>query len=502
MPTSAQAVNASVSAALGAVPMNSLYIDGAWVEPLDRETIQVLNPATEKVIGSIVDADQADVDNALAAARSAFPAWSRRPVAERLTYLDAIADAIADHGEELAVLASTEIGMPLTESRAVQVALPVAVLRSTADAARRLDWEYRDVSGSTVLREPVGVAVGITPWNFPIHQLVAKLAPALAAGCTVVLKPAELTPLNALYLAVLCDFVSLPAGVVNLVTGRGSTTGEMLVQSDDYDIVSFTGSLAVGRHIGAVAGAKVVRATLELGGKSPAVVLDDVELDVAVRTTVKNCFTNAGQKCNAPTRLIVPEDLRGQAVAIAAAVAREYVLGDPLESSTTMGPLASAVQRDKVLSFVDGARSRGATVLGGTATGDCGYFVRPAIISDVVDNDPVVREEIFGPVLVVLGHQGEDDAVRIANDTPYGLSAEVWSGDPARAARVARRIRAGQIRINGVRSPSPPVAPFGGYKLSGIGRELGPFALEEFLEIKAVLGDPVQKEETTQCAQQ
>ncbi|GAB93710.1 putative aldehyde dehydrogenase [Gordonia rhizosphera NBRC 16068] len=481
------------------VPDNSLFIGGRWIAPTDRETVPVVNPATGATIGSIVDGEQSDVDAAFAAARDALPGWSATSPGNRADLLDSLADTIHDHADELAVLASTEIGMPIAESRAGQAALPEAVLRSTADIARSMKWEYLDASGSTVIREPVGVVLGITPWNFPVHQIVAKLAPALAAGCTIVLKPAELTPLNALFLAGLCATAGIPSGVVNVVTGRGSTTGEKLVRSTDYDLVSFTGSLAVGRHIGSVAGDRVVRATLELGGKSPAVVADDADLEIAVRTTVKNCFTNAGQKCNAPTRLIVPEIDRARATEIAVSAARDYVLGDPLDAATTMGPLASPAQRDKVLGYVAGARSRGATVSGGEPLH--GLFVRPAIITDVAEDDPVARDEIFGPVLVILGHRGDADAMRIANDTPYGLSAEVWSSDVVRASNLARQIKAGQIRINGVRTPQPPIAPFGGYKASGLGRELGPFALDEYLEVKAVLGNHVSGEEAS-CAQQ
>lgn len=475
------------------VPMNSIFIGGQWVTPEGRDLIPVDNPATSEVIGSIVDADCSDVHAAFTAARTALPAWSDLTADQRADHLDALADALHKYGDDLATLASREIGMPISESRAVQAGLPEAVLRSTADVARHFAWNYVDASGSQIIREPVGVVLGITPWNFPVHQIVAKLAPALVAGCTIVIKPAELTPLNALFLARLCAEVGIPAGVVNVVTGRGSTTGEMLVQSDGYDLVTFTGSLTVGRHIGAVAGQRVVRATLELGGKSPAVVLDDDGLVDAVRTTVRNCFTNAGQKCNAPTRLIVPEEARARATEIAVAAANEYVIGDPLDEATTMGPLASAAQRDKVLGYVEGAKSRGATVAGGTPVD--GLFVRPAIITDVEEHDPVVQDEIFGPVLVILGHHGEDDAVRLANDTPYGLSAEVWSSDASQAQRVVRRIKAGQVRVNGVRSPRLPIAPFGGYKASGLGRELGPFALEEFLEIKAVLGRTDEPEE-------
>ena len=471
------------------VPQDAVYVGGDWLHPTDGGSVEVLDPATEEVIGRVPDSSPAVGAAAVAAARAALPAWSRRSPAERASFLDALADALEAHAEQLAVLASTEIGMPLRESRAVQAALPAKVLRSTAGIARSYEWERRDASGSTVVREPAGVVLGVTPWNFPVHQIVAKLAPALAAGCTLVLKPAELTPLNAVFLAGLCDLVGLPPGVVNVVTGTGATTGEALLQHGGWDVVSFTGSLAVGRHVGAVAGQRVLRATLELGGKSPAVVLDDAGLEEAVRTTVRNCFTNAGQKCNAPTRLVVPEDQRAEAVEIAVAAAGSYVLGHPLDEATTMGPLASEAQRRKVLGHL--AATAGRVVTGGPAVEfERGFFVRPAVVTDLPDDDPIVRQEVFGPVLCVQGHRGEDDAVRRANDTEYGLSAEVWSGDPARAAAVARQIRAGQVRVNGVRTPELPVSPFGGYKASGLGREMGPFALEEFLEVKAILGDP------------
>ncbi|MDV6230598.1 aldehyde dehydrogenase family protein [Rhodococcus cercidiphylli] len=476
------------------IATSGFYINGAWSTPGNRTALAVINPATEVVIAHVLEAEQSDIDDAFAAARAALPTWSATPVTERADLLDRLADAIEQRGDELAVLASTEIGMPLSQSRGVLVSLPVEVLRSTAQIGRELRWEYTDASGSTIVREPVGVVLGITPWNFPVHQLVAKLAPALVTGCTIVLKPAEITPLNALFLAGLCDGVGIPAGVVNIVTGRGASTGELMVQSKAYDLVSFTGSLAVGRHIGSVAGEQITRATLELGGKSPAVVLDDADLEASVRTTVANCFTNSGQKCNAPTRLIVPAESLDRAVGIASLAADAYVLGDPLDGTTTMGPLASDVQREKVLDYLDGARNRGATVHGGGRPDgyDSGYYVRPAIVSAVAEDDPVVTDEIFGPVLVILGHHGDDDAIRIANDTPYGLSAEVWSNDPDRAAALARRIRAGQVRINGVRSPHPPVAPFGGYKASGLGRELGQYGVEEFLETKAVLAHRTQ----------
>ena len=473
------------------LPHDAVFIDGQWERP-GGESVAVLNPATEEIVGSVPESGAKTCTRAMVAARGALSAWSGTTPDDRASYLDALADAFETHAEQLARLASSEIGMPIAESRAVQAALPAKVLRSTASIARRFPWETRDESGSTVLREAAGVVLGITPWNFPVHQIIAKLAPALAAGCTLVLKPAELTPLNAVFVARLCEEVGLPAGVVNLVTGSGAGTGEALVRGGGYDVVSFTGSLMIGRHIGSIAGEQVIRATLELGGKSPAVVLDDADLETAVRTTVRNCFVNAGQKCNAPSRLLVPESRRAEAVAIALEAADAYVLGDPLDEDTTMGPLASAEQRNKVLGILESARLEGAVVAGGENPGlDCGFFVRPAIVTDVREDARVVREEVFGPVLAVLGHSNEDDAVRMANDTEYGLSAEVWSGDEARAARMARRIHAGQVRVNGVRTPALPVSPFGGYKRSGLGREMGPFALEEFLEVKAILGDPV-----------
>ncbi|MFZ7088801.1 aldehyde dehydrogenase family protein [Curtobacterium sp. RRHDQ10] len=488
---------AVVSADPVVVPDRSVFIGGGWVSPADERPLAVVDPATEQVIGTVLDASSGLAQRALRDAREAWTGWAALHPSARADLLDRLADELEAHREELATLSSREIGMPLRESGAVQVDLPVKVLRTTADIARAFAWDTRDASGSSIVREPVGVVLAITPWNFPVHQIVAKLAPALAAGCTVVLKPAELTPLGALFLAELGRRAGLPAGVFDVVTGTGATTGEALLQDETWDVVSFTGSLAVGRHVGAVAGGRIKRATLELGGKSPAVVLDDADLDTAVRTTVKNCFTNAGQKCNAPTRLIVPRESLAEAVRVAVSAAEAYVLGDPLDPATTMGPMVSAGQRAKVLGFVDAARAAGATIAtGGVAVDGTGWFMRPTIVTDVGEQDDIVRQEVFGPVLVVQGHDGPDDAVRMANDTPYGLSSEVWSGSSARARDLARCIRAGQVRVNGVRTPALPVSPFGGYGESGLGREMGPFAIEEYLEVKAVLGDPVPDDGT------
>jgi aldehyde dehydrogenase (NAD+) len=474
-----------------AIPERSVFVGGGFRE-LDGPGVAVVNPATEEEVARVASAGAEIVDEVMAAARRGFEIWSRVPAAERADALDRIADVMERRGAELAAIATAEIGTPIRDARAGQVDLPVRVLRSTAVIAREFPWEARDAAGSTVVREPTGVVLAITPWNFPVHQIVTKLAPALACGCSFVLKPAEITPLTALFVAEVCREAGIPPGVVNVVTGRGSVLGEALLRSSGFDVVSFTGSLEVGRHIGAVAGDAIVRATLELGGKSPALVLPDADLATAVETTVRNCFVNAGQKCNAPTRLLVPMDRADEAAALAAAVADAYVIGDPTDERTTMGPMVSSAQRDIVSGFLQGAVEDGARVVtgGDRSRWDRGWFITPAIVADAARDARIAVDEVFGPVLTVLGYAGEEDGVALANDTEYGLSSEVWSGDDARAAAVARRIRAGQVRVNGVRTPSLPVSPFGGYKRSGLGREFGAFAFDEFVEIKAILGDP------------
>ncbi|RFA10379.1 aldehyde dehydrogenase [Subtercola boreus] len=474
------------------LPERSVFIDGSFRE-VDGATAAVVNPATEETIATVASVGAEIVESVLAAARRGFETWSRTSVSDRADALDRIADAMERHGAELAAIATSEIGMPIRDARAGQVDLPVRVLRSTAAIAREYPWDRRDGAGSSIVREAAGVVLAITPWNFPVHQIITKLAPALAAGCSIILKPAELTPLTALFVAALCDEAGIPRGVVNVVTGRGSVLGEALLQSRGYEVVTFTGSLAVGRHIGAVAGDAIVRATLELGGKSPAIVLADADLQTAVETTVRNCFVNAGQKCNAPTRLLVPRERTDEAAQIAARVAESYVIGDPTKESTTMGPMVSAAQRDIVSGFLGDAAEQGARIVTGGERDrwNRGFFISPAIVSNASRDSRIAVDEVFGPVLTVLGYDGEADAVTLANDSEYGLSAEVWSADPGKASAVARQIRAGQVRINGVRTPALPVSPFGGYKRSGLGRELGVFALDEFVEIKAVLGDPI-----------
>jgi aldehyde dehydrogenase (NAD+) len=454
------------------------------------EGLAVLNPATEEVLDSIPLGSAADVDAAVDRAADAFPDWAATPLEERLGYLSALAAELERRAEDLATLITSEVGTPLAECRAAQVALPIAVLRDTVVVATGHPWRER-CGHSEVWREPAGVVGAITPWNFPLHQIVAKLAPALAAGCTVVLKPSEVAPLNALVLFDALKAVGLPPGVANLVLGTGPVVGEAVASHPGVAVVSFTGSVRAGTRVAEVAARNVTRVALELGGKSPNVILADADLDQAVPAAVGQAFVNAGQACIALSRMLVPADRLADAEALAGAAAERVIVGDPFAPSTTMGPVVSAAQRDRVTGFVTRAVADGARVLSGGPGApvglDRGFFVRPSVLGGVSNAMPVSREEVFGPVLVLLPYGDEDEAVAIANDTPYGLSAGVWSSDPDHARQVAARLRAGQVKINGARTRDHIRAPFGGYKRSGIGRDLGPFGLDEFLEIKAVL---------------
>ena len=454
------------------------------------ERLAVLNPATEAVIDTVPLGSAADVDAAVDRAGDAFPAWAATPLPERLGYLTALAGELERRAEELTALITSEVGTPLAECRAAQVALPIAVLRDTVAVAAEHPWRER-CGRAEVWREPAGVVGAITPWNFPLHQIVAKLAPALAAGCTVVLKPSEVAPLNALVLFDALKAVGLPPGVAQLVLGTGPVVGEAIVAHPGIDVVSFTGSVRAGTRVAEVAARNVTRVALELGGKSPNVILPDADLETAVPSAVAQAFVNAGQACIALSRMLVPADRLADAEALAAAAVQRIVVGDPTAPATTMGPVVSAPQRERVQHFVTGAIADGARVLAGGPGApdglDRGYFVRPTVLSGVTNTMTVSREEVFGPVLVLLAYHDEDEAVALANDTPYGLSAGVWSADADHARHVAGRLRAGQVKINGARTRDHIRAPFGGYKRSGIGRELGPFGLDEFLEIKAVL---------------
>jgi aldehyde dehydrogenase (NAD+) len=466
---------------------NAFFIDGRWVPVDGRDTLAVVDPATEEQIASVPAGTEQDVDDAVAAARAAFEGWASRPAAERATLLSAAADALDARTDEIARLITSEMGTPLWFSTAVQVGNPVRVLRSYATALETYEWDEQ-IGNSLVVKEPIGVVGAITPWNYPLHQVVAKVAAALAAGCTVVLKPSEVAPLSAFALAEVFEQVGLPAGVFNLVTGVGPVVGEALAAHPDVDMVSFTGSTAAGKRVQAVGAETVKRVALELGGKSAFIVLDDADLAKAVKVGLGNCFINGGQTCTAWTRMLVPADRYDEALELCREAASRYTVGDPTAEGTKVGPLANANQYKKVRDFIDAAVADGArVVVGGSERPqglDRGYYVQPTVLADVRPGSRVEQEEVFGPVLAVIPYSDEDEAVRIANGTPYGLAGGVFSGDQERAVAVARRMRTGMVDVNGGRFN--PLAPFGGYKQSGNGRGLGVYGLEEFLEVKSL----------------
>ena len=463
-----------------------LFVGGGWVEPASADVIELVNPATEEVMGHVPDGSGADVDRAVTAARSAFEGWAATPVAERAGLVEAMHGVLVSRLSEIGLLVAEEVGCPLPFATLVQVGGPLMVMGSLAEVARTFAFE-EEVGLSLVVREPVGVVAAITPWNYPLLQVVQKVAAALAAGCTIVLKPSELAPLTAFALADAAAEVGLPPGVLNLVTGRGGV-GEALVGHPDVDLVSFTGSSAVGARVAAVAAGALKRVVLELGGKSANVVLDDADLEEAVQAGVRQCFMNAGQTCVAWSRMIVPRHLEKEAAELAADVAASYVLGDPLAADTTMGPVITAGQRARIRAAIEAGVGEGAALIaGGSGAPDGlarGFFVRPTVFAGATNRMALARDEIFGPVIALIPHDGDDDAVAIANDSPYGLHGAVFSTDRERALAVGRRMRTGMVGING--GGFDALAPWGGYKQSGVGREQGRFGLEEFLEVKAV----------------
>jgi aldehyde dehydrogenase (NAD+) len=469
------------------IDRDKVYIDGAWVPSTGKGTIDVVNSTTEEVMGRIPAGTADDVDKAVQAARKAFETWSTTSVEERAKYLTRITEGLQARMDEIATLVSQEVGMPKSLSLLVQAGLPLMDFQNTATLINDVQFEEQ-VGNSLVVREPVGVVGAITPWNYPLHQVAAKVAPALAAGCTVVLKPSEVAPLNAFVLAEIIDEVGLPAGVFNLVTGTGDVVGEAMSAHPDIDMISFTGSTRAGKRISEVAAATVKRVTLELGGKSPNVILDDADLEKAVADGVAKAFLNSGQTCSALTRMIVPRSKLAEVEAIAKATAEAFTPGDPFGENTRLGPLVSEAQRERVRGYIQKGQDEGARLVTGGAASpeglEQGYFVQPTVFSDVTTDMTIAQEEIFGPVLSILPYDDEDEAVRIANDTIYGLAGGVWSGDAERAKAVARRIRTGQVEVNG--GSFNPMAPFGGYKQSGKGRELGKFGIEEFLETKSL----------------
>jgi len=466
---------------------DKLYIDGSWVPSSGKKTIDVVNSTTEQVMGRIPAGTADDVDQAVQAARRAFDTWSTTPVAERAKYLTRITEGLQARMDEIGNLVSEEVGMPKTLSNIIQAGLPMMSFMNTAAIAADFPFE-EELGTSLIVREPVGVVGCITPWNYPLHQVAAKVAPALAAGCTVVLKPSEVAPLNAFVLAEIIDDIGLPAGVFNLVTGTGEVVGEAMSAHPGIDMISFTGSTRAGKRVSEVASQTVKRVALELGGKSPNIILDDADLEKAVADGVGKAFLNSGQTCSALTRMLVPRSKLAEAEEIAKRTAETFTPGDPFAEGTRLGPLVSEAQRKRVRSYIEKGQKEGAKLVTGGADApdglDTGYFVKPTVFSDVRTDMTIAQEEIFGPVLAILPYDDEEEAVRIANDTVYGLAGGVWSGDPERAKAVARRIRTGQVEING--GAFNPLAPFGGYKQSGHGRELGKFGIEEFLETKAM----------------
>jgi betaine-aldehyde dehydrogenase len=466
---------------------DNLYLGGQWTPAGSSSTIEVINASTEQVMGRVPAGTREDVDRAVAAARAAFTEWGSTSVETRSEYLRKLHRGLAARTDEIARTVAGEVGMPLKLSQRIQAGLPAAVMESYAKLVAAYQFEER-IGNSLIVREPVGVAACITPWNYPLHQTVAKVAPALAAGCTVVLKPSSEAPLTAFILAEIADEAGLPHGVFNLVSGPGGVVGEALALHPEVDMISFTGSTATGRRLSSLAAETVKRVALELGGKSASVILDDADLPFAVRSTLAACFLNSGQTCTAHTRMLVPENRYEAIKDLVLEFCKTFVPGDPLDDKTRIGPLVSAAQRDRVRSYIRRGIEEGAELLtGGPEAPDGlekGYFVKPTVFGRVDPGMTIAREEIFGPVLAIITFSEEDDAVRIANDTIYGLAGGVWSGDSARAERVARRLRTGQVDING--GSFNLYAPFGGYKQSGNGRELGKFGLEEFLEIKSM----------------
>ncbi len=463
-------------------------INGATKYDAD-EFIDVVNPATEEVLGSVPAGKQAEVDAAVAAAAAAFPAWASTPIAERAAVVRRISEGIAARRDDFAAMLTAEVGVPITFATKVQASLPAATSKGIADLVDSGDFAFTEEIGNSLIeREPIGVVAAITPWNYPLHQIIAKLAPALAAGCTVVLKPSEVAPLNTGILAEVLTSAGVPAGVVNIVHGTGPAVGAALAAHPDVDMVSFTGSTRGGRSVSAAASETIKRVALELGGKSANLVLDDADLTKAVKLGVANAFLNGGQSCTAWTRMLVPAALHDEAVELAVAAAAKYVPGDPTDPATRIGPMVSETQRDRVVGFIRAGAEAGARLAcGGPEKPDgCerGYFVRPTVFADVRPEMTIAKEEIFGPVLSVIPYGDEDEAVRIANSSVYGLAGAVFSGSDERALAVARRLRTGQVDVNG--GAFNPLAPFGGYKQSGNGREFGRFGLEEFLETKSI----------------
>ena len=465
----------------------NIYIDGAWVPSDGTGRIEVINAGTEQVMGSIPEGTASDVDKAVAAARRAFDSWAATPVEERQKYMVRLNEALQARSAEIAEVISGEVGMPITWSTMIQAGLPAGNMQTYATLLDTFEFE-ETIGNRLVVKEPVGVVGAITPWNYPLHQIICKLGGALAAGCTFVLKPSEVAPLNAFILAEIIHEVGLPAGVFNLVSGTGPVVGAAISEHPDVDMVSFTGSTRAGKQVAAAAAGTVKRVALELGGKSANVILDDANLEEVIPKGLFACYLNSGQTCTAHTRMLVPNSRYDEAVAIAAAAAENMGVDDPSKEGMHLGPLISQAQWDRVEGYIQKGIDEGAVVaaggLGKPEGKETGYYVKPTVLANVTNDMTVAQEEIFGPVLSIIGYEDDDDAVRIANDSLYGLSGGVWSGDQERAISVARRMRTGAVDVNG--GSFNIAAPFGGYKQSGYGRENGPYGIDEFLQTKSL----------------
>jgi acyl-CoA reductase-like NAD-dependent aldehyde dehydrogenase len=460
---------------------------GSWASPHGADVIDVENPATEALIASVPRCDASDIDRAVASARNSLDRWSRTTRSQRQGFLRSMADVLRSHAPENAEIIASELGMPIDAALSVQALEPAVILDNYADEMDELIWEHT-LANSLIVKEPVGVVGAITPWNYPLYQIACKVGAALAAGCTVVLKPSELTPLNAYALIAAAETAGLPSGVLNMVTGLGAEVGEALVSHPGVDAISFTGSTAAGRRVAHVASATVKRVSLELGGKSASLILEGASLPLAVAATVRNCFRNSGQSCSSHTRLLVPRCEQEEVIALATACAADVRLGNPMDHGDHLGPLVSSAQRDRVIGYIRAGIGSGARLLIGgedpPVGHEHGYYVRPTVFADVDPSSTIAQEEIFGPVLCIIPYSSTDEAISIANSTPYGLAAGIWSGSDDEAMRVARLLRAGEVELNG--AAFNVRAPFGGFGQSGYGRELGVYGIEEFLAPKAI----------------
>ncbi len=469
-----------------------IYVDGTWIPSQGTGVIEVRSPATNELVGTIAAGNAADVDVAVAAARKAFPSWAATDPQKRIAILDSVRDQLKERNDEIADLISDEMGSPRAFARMAQVSLAIKNFDFAARAMEEILAEGEEMMGSSlVVRDPIGVVGAITPWNFPLHQISAKVAPAIVAGCTVVLKPSKVSPLNAYVLAEMFEKAGLPAGVFNLVSGDAASVGEAIVTHPGVDMVSFTGSTNAGKKIAASAAASLKKVTLELGGKSANVILDDADFAKAIPTAVKQCYANNGQACAALSRLLVPRSKLAEVEKLVVEAVAGWTVGDPEDLDTKVGPMASPAQQKSVLGYIQKGIDEGARLLvgGTTPPRSVGAYVEPTVFSDVTPTMTIAQEEIFGPVLAIMPYDDEADAVAQANSASYGLSGGVWSSSGERAVAMARQLRTGQVVING--EPLNLQAPFGGYGQSGLGREYGRYGLEEYFELKSLQGAPV-----------